>query len=113
MCHVGHGVGLRLGPAHVLGDFLFGCGTDLERLGFGGRCLVRENLPGLCDQLGRSLLGLRDEVAGRVVRGPKDLGRFDANCPGERRLIQDGVLRSAFCFDDALAQNRLALERAA
>ena len=111
MRQVGNGIGLRLGPTRVLGSLLFGCGADLERLGFGRRRLPSENLSRLRDQLGRSLLSLRDEVASCIVGGPEDLGRLDANCPCERRLVQDGVLRSALRLDNALAQNRLTLYR--
>ena len=113
MCRLGQGVGLGLRPARVLAGFLFGCDTDLERLRIGGRDLLRENLLGLGDQLGRSLLGLGDEVAGRVVRGLKNLGRFDAKCPRECRLVDLRVVRSSFRFGDAPAQNRFALQRAA
>ena len=108
---VGHRVGLGLGPAQVLGGVPLGCGADLERLGLGSRCLFVKDPPGFCYQLGGPLLGLGDDVAGRVMRGPEDLGRLRANCPRQCRLVQDRLLSSVLGLGDALAQDRLALER--
>ena len=109
----GQRFGLRLSAARELGSILFGGVTDRLALGVGQRDLVLEHVLGFAEELGRPLLRRRDDVLGRIVGGPEDLGSLDADCSGERRFVELGVLRPTLGFDDADAKHRLALDQVA
>ena len=109
--YVGQRFGLGPSATGVLGRLRFGRGADLEGLGVRRLLLARQDPVGLADQLGRTFLCLRDDFLGCVVRGPEDLGRLDANCPGESRLVELGFLGPAFGLDDTQPQHRLAFQR--
>ncbi len=108
----GHGVGFGLRLAGVLVGLLLGRGANRARLGPGKGDLFVEDSLGPPDHLGGLLLGLHDRVACSLVRGGEDLGRLDANCLRERRLVELGVGRPALGIGKPLAQYRLTLEGA-
>ena len=99
-----------MGLGAVLVGLPLGRESDLERLGLSERDLLGEDSLRAHYQLSRPLLGLGHDVVGGFVRSRKDLGRLDANCAGQSRLVEVRLGCPPLGFGQSLAKHRLALE---